>query len=132
VLRRWTITLSGRDRTVSARLKPLPGEVERVAQLAWRFVSNTFKLHAGMELIRTVTFGQIPGNLHQRPGTRRINQCQEVGVGLLPGHCPEPKSGKQYSSVFNEVVGGVHNEVVGGVWRRRPEMRPDLLLRLVS
>jgi hypothetical protein len=34
--------------------------------------------------------------------------------------------------VFNDVVGGVHNEVVGGVWRRRPDVRPDVLLRLFS
>jgi hypothetical protein len=90
---------------LSARLKSLPGEVKCVDQLASRFVCNAFKLHAGMEFIRTVAFGQLPGNAHQRPCTRRINQCSEVGIGLLPRHCPEPKSGEQHRSVFNEVVG---------------------------
>ena len=41
----------------SARLKTLPCEVERVVELVRRCVSNPFKLHAGMEFIRAVTFG---------------------------------------------------------------------------
>jgi hypothetical protein len=103
---------SWRDRSVSARLKALPCEVECVVQLAWSFVSNAFKLHAGVEFIRIAAFGKFLGNVLQRRCIRRINQCTEVGIGLLPRLCPEPKSGEQYRSVFNEVVGGVHNEVV--------------------
>jgi hypothetical protein len=113
-------------------LKALPCEVECVVQLAWRCVSNAFKLHAGMEFIRTVTFGQLLGNVLQRRCIRRINQCPEIGIGLLPRPCPEPKSGEQYRSMFNEVVCGVHNEVVRRVRRRRPDVRPDLLLCLLS
>jgi hypothetical protein len=123
---------SGTNGPVSARLKALPCEVECVVQLAWRCVSNAFKLHAGMEFIRTVTFGQLLGNVLQRRCIRRINQCPEIGIGLLPRLCPEPKSGQQYRSVFNEVVGGVHDEVAGGVRRQRPDMSPDVLLRLLS
>ena len=48
--------------------------------------------------------------------------------GLWRGLCPEPKSGEQDRSVFNEVVAGVHNEVMGGVDRRRSDVCPDLLL----
>src|SRR5215217_5074839 len=39
-------------------LKGLPCELECVEQLAWRFESNPFKLHAGIEFIRTMTFGR--------------------------------------------------------------------------
>jgi hypothetical protein len=100
--------------------------------LELRCVSNAFKLHAGMEFIRTVAFGEIPGNDHQRPCASRINQCSEVGIRLVPRLCPEPKSSEQYRSTFNEVVGGVHSEVAGGVRRRQRDMSPDVLLRLVS
>jgi hypothetical protein len=85
--------LSG-DPALSARLKALPREVECVAQLASRFVCNAFKLHAGMEFIRTVALGQLPGNDHQRPCTRRINQCSKIAIRLLPKLCPKPKSGE--------------------------------------
>jgi hypothetical protein len=122
----------GTNRPVSARLKAFPCEVECVVQLAWSLVSNAFKLHAGMELIRIVAFGQLLGNVLQRRCIRRINQCPEIGIGLLSRLCPEPKSGEQYRCVFNEVVGGVHNEVVRRVRRRRPDVRPDLLIRLLS
>jgi hypothetical protein len=106
-LRRSTTTTRNDS---AARLKALPCEVECVVRLAWRCVSVAFKLHAGMEFIRTVTFGQLLGNVLQRRCIRRINQCPEIGIGLLPRPCPEPKSGEQYRSMFNEVVGGVHNE----------------------
>jgi hypothetical protein len=107
---------TGRPRpSVSARLKALPRELECVVQLAWRCVSNPFKLHAGMEFIRTVTSGQLLGNVLQRRCIRQINQSSKVAIGLLPRLSPEPKSSEQHRSVFNEVVGGVHNEVVGGV-----------------
>jgi hypothetical protein len=118
--------------SVSAPLKAFPCELECVVQLAWSFVSNAFKLHAGMEFIRIAVFGQLSGNVLKRRCIRRINHCSKVGISLVPRLCPEPKSSEQYRSVFNEVVGGVHNEVVRQVRRRRPEMRPDLLLRLVS
>jgi hypothetical protein len=62
MLGRSTIA-SGTNRPVSARLKAPPCEVECVVQLARRCVSNAFKLHAGMEFIRTVTFGQLLGNV---------------------------------------------------------------------
>jgi hypothetical protein len=55
----------------------------------------------------------------------------EIGI-VLPRLCPELKSGEQYRSVFNEVVGRVHNEVVRRVRRRRPDVRPDLLLGPLS
>jgi hypothetical protein len=122
--------LSGTPRS-SARLKALPCEVECVVQLAWRCVSNSLKLHARMELIRIAVLGQLLGNVLQRRCIRRINQCSKVDIGLLPRLCPEPKSGEQNRSVFNEVVGGVQNEVARRVRRRRPEMRPDVLLRLL-
>ena len=86
--------------------------------MASSFVCNPFKLHAGMEIIRTVAFGQLPRNDHQRPCTRRINQCSEVGIRLLPRLCPKPKSGKQNCSPFNEVVGRIRDEMLGGVRRR--------------
>ena len=106
---------SAGDTALSARLKALPCELECVVQLAWRCVSNPFKLHAGMEFIRIAVFGQLLGNVLQRRCIRRINQCSKVAIGLLPRLRPEPKSGEQHRAVFNEVVGGVHNEVVGGV-----------------
>ena len=81
MLGRSTIALRD-DIGVSARLKALPSEVECVAQAGQRCVSDAFKLHARMELIRIVTFGKLPGNVHQRRWARRINQCSEVGIGL--------------------------------------------------
>jgi hypothetical protein len=77
---------------------PSSFEVECVAQLASRFVCNAFELHAGMELIRTVTFGEISGNDHQRPCTRRINQCSEVGIRLLPRLCPSLRAASKTAS----------------------------------
>jgi hypothetical protein len=56
----------GRPRSVSARLKAFPCELECVVQLAWRCVSNPFNLHAGMELIRIAVFGKLLGNICQR------------------------------------------------------------------
>jgi hypothetical protein len=100
---------------LSARLKARPCEVERVGQLAWRCVRNPFKLHARMEFIWIAVFGQLLGNVLQRRCIRGINQGSKLAIGLLPRLCPEPKSGEQHRSVFNEVVGVVHNEVVGGV-----------------
>src|SRR5215207_9885828 len=84
MLGRSTIA-SGTNRPVSARLKARPCEVECVVQLAWRCVSNAFKLHAGMEFLGTVALGQSPGNVHQRRCSRRINQGQDVGIGLCRG-----------------------------------------------
>jgi hypothetical protein len=99
--------------------------------LELRFVSNAFKLHAGTEFIRTVAFGEIPGNDHQRPCASRINQCSEVGIRLVPRLCPELKSGEQNCSPFNEVVGRIRDEMLGGVRRRRPlDVCPNVLLRL--
>jgi hypothetical protein len=85
-----------------------------------------------MEFISTVALRQPPGNVQQRRCTCRINQRPEIGIGLFPRLGPEPQSGEQYRSMFNEGVGGVHNEVVRRVRRRRPDVRPDLLLRLLS
>jgi hypothetical protein len=115
---------------LSARLKALPCEVECVAQLALRFVCNAFKLHAGMKFFRTVAFGQVPGDDHQRPCTCRINQCSKVGIRLVPRLCPEPKGGEQNRSPFNEVVGRICNEMFGGVRRWPRDVRPNVLLRL--
>jgi hypothetical protein len=63
--RSWErLTIALRDGpVVSARLKALPCELECVVQLAWGFVSNAFKLHAGMEFIRIAVFGQLSGNV---------------------------------------------------------------------
>jgi hypothetical protein len=99
----------------SARLKPLPCELEYVVKLAWRCLGDAFKLQAGKELIRAIAYGQLLGNVVQRCCICRINQFSELFIGLLPRLCPEPKGGEQHRSVFNEVVGVVHNEVVGGV-----------------
>jgi hypothetical protein len=49
-----------------------------------------FDLHAGMEIIRTMTFGQLLGNVLQRRCIRRVNQWSKVGIGLLPRLCPDP------------------------------------------
>ena len=99
--------------------------------MAWSSVSNAFELHAGMEFIRIAVFGQLRGNVPQRRCIRRVNQCSKVAIGLLPRLCPEPKSGEQGRSVFNEVVAGVDNEVMGGVDGGGSDVCPDLLLRLV-
>jgi hypothetical protein len=123
---------SGRPRPVSTRLKAHTREVEYVAHSTCRCVSNAFKLHAGKELIRTVALRQLLGNVLQRHRTRQIKQCSKVGISLLPRLCPDPESGEQHRSMFNEVVGGVHNEVVRGVWRPIPDVCPNLLRRLVS
>jgi hypothetical protein len=114
----------------SARLKALPCEVECVAQLGSRFVCNAFKLHAGMEFVRIVAFGQVPGDDHQCPCTCRINQCSKVGIRLVPRLCPEPKSRQQNRSPFNEGVGRIRDEMFGGVRRRPLDLRPNVLLRL--
>ena len=82
------------DRPVSARLKAHPCELECVVQLTWRCVSDAFKLHAGMKFIRIMLFGQLLGDVVQRGCIRRINQCSEIGIGLLLRLCPEPKSGE--------------------------------------
>ena len=119
-----------RSAVASARLKALSCELECVVDLAWRCVSNPFKLHAGMEFIGIAVFGQLLGNVLQRRCIRGINQCSKVGIGLLPRLCPEPKSGEQYRSVFNEVVGDIRNEVLSRVRRRIWDVRPNVLLRL--
>jgi hypothetical protein len=62
---------------LSARLKAVPCELECVVQLAWRCVSDAFELHAGMEFIRTVTFGQLVGRL----GSRMV--CSGYDLGKL-------------------------------------------------
>ena len=51
------------DRPTSAQLKALPCEFEDVVQLAWRCVSNAFKLHAGMESFGIAVSGQLLGNV---------------------------------------------------------------------
>jgi hypothetical protein len=76
-------TTPGRIGPISARLKALPCDVECVAQLAWSFISNAFKLHAAMEFIRTVALRHPPGNVQQRRCTGRINLCPEMPPASL-------------------------------------------------
>src|SRR5829696_2981817 len=57
--------------------------------------------------------------------------ARRFGIGLSTGLSPDPKRREQSRSVVNEIVGGVHNEVVRGVRRPGPDVRPNLLLRLL-
>jgi hypothetical protein len=84
-----------------------------------------------MKIIRIVTVSQHFSKVLQRHCIRQINQCSNIGIGLSQGFSPDPKRGEQPRSMVNEVVGRVHNNVMGEIWRRRPDVRPDLLLRLV-
>src|SRR5512133_2554721 len=84
-----------------------------------------------MKITSIVAVGEICSNVLQRHCIRQINQCSNIGIGLSLGLSPDPKRGEQSRSMVNEVVGGVHNEVMREIRRRRPEVRPDLLFRLV-
>lgn len=84
-----------------------------------------------MKIIRIVTVSQHFSKVLQRHCIREINQCSKIGISLSPGLSPDPKRGEQSRSTVNETVGRVQNEVMGEIWRRRPDARPDLLLRLV-
>ena len=84
-----------------------------------------------MKIIRIVTVTQHFSKVLQRHCVRQINQCSNIGIGLSPGLSPDPKRGEQSRPMVNEGVGRVHSEVMGEIWRRRPDVRPDLLLRLV-
>jgi len=104
--------------------------IESSVQVAWSCVSNAFELHPGMEFIRIAVFGQILGNILQHRCIRRVNQCSKLGIRLVPRLCPEPKSGQQNRSPFNEGVGRIRDEMFGGVRRRPLDLRPNVLLRL--
>jgi hypothetical protein len=84
-----------------------------------------------MKIIRIVTVGQHFSKVLERHCIREINQCSNLGIGLTAGLSPDPKRSEQSRSMVNEVVGRVHNEVMSEIRRRRPDVRPDLLLRLV-
>ena len=120
--------LSG-DPALSARLKALPREVECVAQLASRFVRNAFKLHAGMEFIRTVALGQLLAMI-----TSVLALAESISARRSPSvscrgsaHCLRAAS---KTAPVQRSSWSLRDEMLGGVRRRPRDVCPNVLLRL--